>query len=100
MEENQPTSTGAANGCHHDSQKVPVTEFDWITCIETINNNITQATGEDKNATNQIEAAPDHLFWHIEASLNGGVREGKCRSVLLRQRGDRTGLHAIMKVPI
>ena len=51
-------------------EKIEVFEFDWMSHIDFSNRNKC-----DKNV-HDVEATPNHLFLHVEASLDGGVREG------------------------
>ena len=51
-------------------RKVPTFEFDWMAYFEQQNKD------NRENANNAIEPVPNHVFAHVEASLDGGVREG------------------------
>ena len=49
-------------------------EFDWMSYLEYANKR--RKTDKETNMQSMIEAAPNDLFLHVEASLDGGVREG------------------------
>ena len=51
-------------------EKIQVFEFDWMSHIDFCNRNKCDKSVHD------VEATPNHLFLHVEASLDGGVREG------------------------
>jgi len=57
-----------------DSPKFRALEFDWMSYLEAAN----KKKEVDKAIITQpiIEAVPNDLFLHVEASLDGGVREG------------------------
>ena len=54
--------------------KVATFEFDWMTYFESQNKDLNNKAGQ--NASVSISPVPNHVFAHVEASLDGGVREG------------------------
>ena len=54
-------------------EKVPTLEFDWMSFFEKQNKD---SKGNQKNVNETISPVPNHVFAHVEASLDGGVREG------------------------
>ena len=53
------------------TEKIAVLEFDWMAYIEAINKKMMVEPNELS-----LESVKSHLFGHVEASLDGGVREG------------------------
>ena len=55
------------------SRKIPTLEFEWMSYFEKQNKEIKKSS----NNTNEIiSPVPNQAFAHVEASLDGGVREG------------------------
>ena len=54
--------------------KFKVWEFDWMSYLESANKG--REDNKGKRTRPVIEAVANHLFLHVEASLDGGVREG------------------------
>ena len=57
----------ASEKVENKRRKVPTLEFDWMAYFEQQNKH---------RKENAIEPVPNHAFAHVEASLDGGVREG------------------------
>ena len=57
-----------------ERRKVAVFEFDWALHIEEANKK--QENDNEGNKDLEIAPVPSYVFMHVEASLDGGVREG------------------------
>ena len=65
-------------------KKVEVFEFDWMSHIDFSNRNKCDENVHD------VEATPNHLFLHVEASLDGGVREGMIVEIQYEEKKSTT----------
>ena len=66
------------------NKKVQVFEFDWMAHIDFSNRNKCDKSVHD------VEATPNHLFLHVEASLDGGVREGMIVEIQYEEKKSTT----------
>ena len=65
-------------------KKLQVFEFDWMSHIDFSNRNKCDKSVHD------VEATPNHLFLHVEASLDGGVREGMIVEIQYEEKKSTT----------
>lgn len=65
-------------------KKLQVFEFDWMSHIDFSNRNKCDKSVHD------VEATPNQLFLHVEASLDGGVREGMIVEIQYEEKKSTT----------
>ena len=65
-------------------KKLQVFEFDWMSHIDFSNRN------KCDKGVHDVEATPNQLFLHVEASLDGGVREGMIVEIQYEEKKSTT----------